>query len=95
MCPSNHSKIRIGIWKLSWKTLHEKGYHVHNSMAFSGNDVGNGMWHCIVCWNEAIFGTCVAPGMGRKAPGADIQSDPRAMVFSFSGFRNGFFLKQL
>jgi hypothetical protein len=60
-------------------------------MAFRGNDVGNGPWYCIVCPNKAIFGMCMGPGMGSKAPGADFQSDPRAVVFSFSGFRNSFF----
>ena len=65
-------------------------------MAFRGNDVANGIWHHIVCRNEAIFGTCVGPGMGSKAPGADFQSDQRATRFSFSGCRDGcFFVKQL
>ena len=82
---------KIGIRQLFWKTLHQKGYHVQSSMAFRGNDVGNGPWHCIVCRNEAILGTCVGPGMGSKAPVADFQSDPRLTVFSFSGCRNEFF----
>ena len=86
------TKDGIGIRQFSWKTLHEKGYHVRSSMAFRGNDVPNGLWHHIVCRNEAIFGTCVGPGMGSKAPGADFQSDQRATRFSFSWCRNGFFL---
>ena len=86
----------IGIRRLFWKTLHEKGYHVRSSMAFRGNDVANGLWHHIVCRNEGIFGTCAGLGMGSKAPDADFHSDPRATVFSFSGCRNGFFfVKQL
>ena len=65
-------------------------------MAFRGNDVGNVILCGLVCRNEAILGTCVGPGMGSKAPGADFQSDPRATRFSFSGCRNGFFfVKQL
>jgi hypothetical protein len=63
-------------------------------MAFSGNDVGNGHWHCIVYRNEAIFGICVVPRMGRKAPGVDIQSGPREIVFSFFRFSKRFFVKQ-
>jgi hypothetical protein len=49
------------------------------------------MWHYIICRNEAIFGTFVGHGTGGKAPGVDFQSDPRAMVFIFLGFRNGVF----
>jgi hypothetical protein len=85
-------KVGIGIPQLSWETLDEKGYHIRSSLTFRENGVGNGSWHCIVCQNKAIFGMYLGPGMGSKAPGADFQSDPRAMVFSFSGFRNSFFL---
>ena len=60
-------------------------------MAFRGNDVAKGLWHRIVCQNEAIFDMCVGPGMGSKAPDVDFESDPRAKVFSFSGCQNGFF----
>jgi hypothetical protein len=87
------TKDGIGIRQFSWKTLHEKGYHVRRTMAFRGNDVPNDLWHHIVCRNEAIFGTCVGPGKGSKDPGPDFQSDPRVKVFSFSGFRNRFFVK--
>ena len=86
------TKNKLGIRQLYWKTLHEKSYHVRSSTAFRGNDIVNGLWHCIVCRNEAIFGTCVGLEMGSKASGAGFRSDPRATRFSFSGCRNGFFL---
>ena len=85
------TKDGIGIRRLFWNTLHEKGYHVQSSMAFRGNDMANGLWHHIVCQNEALFGTWAGPGMGSKAPGADFQCDQRVTRFSFSSCRNGFF----
>ena len=59
--------VKIRIQQLFQKTLHEKGYHVRSSMGFRGNGVGNGLWHGIVCRNEAILGTCVGPRMGSKS----------------------------
>ena len=79
------TKDGIGIRQLFWKTLQEKGYHVRSSMAFRGNDVANGLWHRMVCRNEAIFGTSMVPRMGSKTLDADFQSDTRAMKFLFSG----------
>ena len=60
-------------------------------MTFRGNDVGNGLWHDILCRNEAILGTYVGPEMGSKAPGGDFQSNPQTNRFPFSRCRNIFF----
>ena len=81
MCPSNYYICQ------NWDTANilektsRKGLLRPEFYGFRVNNVGNDIWHGIVCQNEAILGTCVCSGMGSKASVTDFQSDPRAIRF--------------
>jgi hypothetical protein len=63
-------------------------------MNFRSNGLRYGKRACIVSWNDAIFSTCVCPGMGVNAVCGVLVSWPHK-VFHFPSAKTGLFVKQV